>query len=252
MRNILDYLNIPKSGKTKQRIALKDIMEQLSPSAKDKRILSSEIDSIYLMGVLDLDTIRIQPYIDEDYRYESIYVLRVMVKSNAHFATINEKLHMVFPNPILIVFQLDENIVLSTALKRINKTIKEKSVIESLYTTNLFTIDVKHDFLLEHLNLQKINSLNLKEFYEILTDYIYSERLIELIGEYPKQIPNTSDLKQTIKLIESKKAHLNAYNESYKQSSMMAEKMELHMKIKQTQQNIEDIISNLKEELFYE
>jgi len=252
MRNILDYLNIPKSGKTKQRITIKDILEQLSPSAKDKKVLSSEIDSIHLVGVLDLDTIRIQSYIDEDYRYESIYVLRVILKSNAHFATINERLHMAFPNPVVIVYELNENIILSTAPKRINKNVKEKSVIESIYTTNLFIINGKHDFLLEHLNLQKINSLNLKEFYEILTDYIYSERLIKLIGEYPNQIPNTTNLKQTIKLIESEKAHFNALNESYKQASMMSEKMELHIKIKQTQKNIEDIILNLKEELFYE
>ena len=252
MRNILEYLNIPKSGKTKQRIALKDIIEQLDPSAKEKRILSSEIESIYLIGVLDLDTIRIQSYIDEDYRYESIYVIRVMLKSNAHFATINERLHMAFPNPILIVYQLNESLILSTAPKRINKNVKEKSVIESIYTTNLFEIDIKHDLLLRQLNLHTITALNLKEFYEILTDYIYSERLIELIGEYPNQTPNTSDLKQTIKLIESEKANLNAFNESYKQASMMSEKMELHMKIQKTQKNIEDIILNLKEDLFYE
>ena len=106
--------------------------------------------------------------------------------------------------------------------------------------------------LLKHLNLQTIKALNLKELYETLTDYIFSERLIELIGEYPKQIPNTSELKQTIKLIESEKAHLNAHNESYKQASMMAEKMELHMKIQKTQKNIEDIILNLKEALLHE
>jgi len=252
MRNILEYLNIPKSGKTKQRIALKDIIEQLDPSAKEKRILSSEIESIYLVGVLDLDTIRIQSYIDEDYRYESIYVIRVMLKSNVHFATINERLHMAFPNPVIIVFEWEENIVLSTAPKRINKNVKEKNVIESIYTTNTFIIDDKHNFLLKHLNLQTVKALNLKEFYESLTDYIFSERLIELIGEYPKQIPNTSELKQTIKLIESEKAHLNAYNESYKQASMMAEKMELHMKIQKTQKNIGDIILNLKEALLHE
>jgi hypothetical protein len=66
MITILDCLNIPNQGKTKQRITLKDIIEQLNPSAQDKRILLSEIDSIHLVGVLDLDTIRIQSYIDED------------------------------------------------------------------------------------------------------------------------------------------------------------------------------------------
>ena len=129
MITILDCLNIPNQGKTKQRITLKDIIEQLNPSAQDKRILLSEIDSIHLVGVLDLDTIRIQSYIDEDYRYESIYVLQVMLKTNAHFATINERLHMAFPNPLVIVFQLEENMILSTAPKRINKNVKEKSVI---------------------------------------------------------------------------------------------------------------------------
>ncbi len=252
MSNILEYFNIPKSGKTKQRIAIKDIIEQLNPSTQDKKILSSEIDSIYLVGVLDLDTIRIQSYIDEDYLYEAIYVIQVVLKTNSHFSTLNEKLHMAFPNPLVIVYQLDENMILSVAPKRINKNVKEKSVIEAIYTTNIFFGDIKHESFLEYLNLQNIKALNLKGFYELLTDYIYSERLIDLLGEYPKQIPNTSELKQTIKLIESENTTLNAYNESYKQASMMAEKMDIHMNIQKIEKNIENIILKLKEELVYE
>ena len=252
MSNILKHFNIPKSGKTKQRIAIKDIIVQLNLSTKDKKILKSEIDSIYLVGVLDLQTIRIQSYIGEDYLCEAIYMLHVKLKTNTHFSALNEKLQMAFPNPLVIVYQLGEKIILSAAPKRINKNVKEKSVIEAIYTTNIFFGDIKHESFLEYLNLQNIKALNLKEFYESLTDYIYSERLIDLLGEYPSQIPNTSELKQTIKLIESEKASLNAYNESYKQASMMAEKMDIHMKIQKTENNINNIILKLKEELIHE
>ncbi|MCD4827446.1 MAG: DUF4391 domain-containing protein [Acholeplasmataceae bacterium] len=246
MKNILDNLNIPKSGKTKQRIALKDIAEQLNPSTKEKRILSSEIDSIYLVGVLDLDTIRIQPYIDEDYRYESIYVIRVMLKSNTHFATLNERLHMAFPNPVLIVYQLNESLIFSTALKRINKNVKEKSVIESIYTTNLFAMDESHKRFLEGFNLQTIQGFNLKHFYESLVDYVFSERVIALTGTYLKQLSINSSSKRCILIVEYEKSEVDKLYEKYKQASMMSEKMDIHMRIKEKELKILNIVSELK------
>ena len=53
MNDILEYFHIPKSGKTKQRISIKEISDQLNSTAQDKKVLNLEVNSIYLEGVLD-------------------------------------------------------------------------------------------------------------------------------------------------------------------------------------------------------
>ena len=252
MSDILESFHIPTAGKTKQRISMKDIFEQLNLSSQEKKILNSEIASIHLVGVLDSNTLRVQSFVDEECVYEAIYVLQVFLKTDLHLNTINERLHMAFPNPIIILYLFENKNMISVALKRVNKSIKEKSVIETFYSTNLFDTDEDHYSFVKLLDFQHIQALNLKEFYERITDIIYSERLIEIIGKYPDRIPKSFDLKMSIKKVENETTFLNGLNDKYKLASMMAEKMDYHMKIKLKETEIADYISQIKEELIYE
>lgn len=252
MNDILEYFHIPKSGKTKLRISVKEIIDQLNPTAQDRKVLNSEVNSIYLEGVLDAQTLRIPSYVSDEHLYEAIYVLQVSLKIDQYFSLINEKLHAAFPNPLIIVYLIADKVRVSLAPKRINKLTKDKSVIESVYSTSTFVIDEKHLDFLDLLNVSDVKALNLKEFYDKLTDTVYSERLIELIGLFPNQIPKTMDLKQCIKKIEDEKGNLNELNSNYKQATMMSEKMDYHMKIKNKEHEIDRFISDLKEELINE
>ncbi len=249
MNDILEYFHIPKSGKTKQRISVKEIIDQLNPTAQDKKALNSEVNSIYLEGVLDAQTLRIPSYVSDEHLYEAIYVLQVSLKTEQHFSLINEKLHAAFPNPLIIGYLIADKLRVSLAPKRINKLTKDKSVIESVYTTNTFVIDEKHLDFLDLLNVSKVKALSLKELYDKLTDTVYSERLIELIGTFPRHIPKTMDLNQRIKKIEDETSILNELKSNYKQATMMSEKMDYHMKIKNNEHEIDRFISDLKEEL---
>lgn len=252
MNDILEYFHIPKSGKTRQRISVKEIIDQLNPAAQDKKVLNLEVNSIYLEGVMDAQTLRIPSYASEEHVYEAIYVLQISLKSEQHFSLINEKLHAAFPNPLIIVYLIADKIRVSLAPKRINKLTKDKSVIESVYSTSTFVIDEKHLDFLGLLNVSEVKALNLKDFYEKLTDIIYSERLIEMIGSFPRYIPKTMDLRQNIKKIEDETSILNKLNNNYKQATMMSEKMDYHMKIKNKEHEIDRFISDLKEELINE
>ncbi|MBU1143340.1 MAG: DUF4391 domain-containing protein [Firmicutes bacterium] len=252
MNDILEYFHIPKSGKTRQRISVKEISDQLNPTAQDKKVLNLEVNSIYLEGVLDAQTLRIPSYVSDEHLYEAIYVLQVSLKTDQHFSLINEKLHAAFPNPLIIVYLIADRARVSLAPKRINKLTKDKSVIESVYYTSTFVIDEKHHDFLALLNVSEVKALNLKDFYEKLTDTIYSERLIEMIGSFPRHIPKTMDLKQSIKKIEDETSILNELNNNYKQATMMSEKMDYHMKIKNKEHEIDRFISDLKEELINE
>lgn len=252
MNDILEYFHIPKSGKTRQRISVKEIIEQIDLASQAKKVLNLEVSSIYLEGVLDEHTIRIPSYSTDDHLYEAVYVLQVSLKTEQYFSLINEKLHAAFPNPLIIIYLTTDKVRVSLAPKRINKLTKDKSVIESVYSTSAFVIDEKHRDFLGLLNVSDVKALNLKDFYEKLTDIVYSERLIELIGSFPRQIPKTMNLKQSIKKIEDETSNLNELNSNYKQATMMSEKMDYHMKIKNKEHEIDRFILDLKEELINE
>jgi hypothetical protein len=202
--------------------------------------------------VLDAETLRIPSYVSDEHLYEAIYILQVVLKTDQHFLLVNEKLQFIFPNPIVIVYLIEDKVRLSLAPKRINKLTKDKSVIESIYFTCAFYIDENHKEFLELINLGKVKGANLKEFYENLMDIIYSENLIEFIGVFPRRIPKTLDLKQRIKEIEDIKASLNELKSNYKLITMMSQKMDNHMKIVNMEDQLKTLVSKLKEELLNE
>ena len=248
MSGIEDYLGIPKAGTVNQRVAIKDIIEQLSLSGSEKKLFESDIYSVHLIGVLDADTIHVLPYRDEEYLYETIYVIKAILKSNDHFSFVVETIHAAFPNPLIIIFEKDEKWVISLAPKRINKNNSNKSVFESVYSTDWFTVDDQHRRMLENLNLSEKTSANMKGLYEVFLANAYSERLIRFIGCYPSKIPQGFATIQRIKLLECEFTILHNSESSYNTSMMMAEKMEIYTLIKKTKASIALMIDKFRED----
>lgn len=246
--NIIKYFNLPKKSQINQRITIKEFIEQLEPKAKEKRIISSSIKTIYLKAVLNADTIRINEYISEDYLYQAIYIIEVELKTNKNLTTVIERLHYVFPNPVILVFNYNNKHIISLAPKRINKIEKDKSVVIDIFNTNEFQLDNEHKQFLKNLDIENIEENNLKSFYEELTNIVYSEKLIEILNEYPKQLIDKEKLKFILKEIEAETSKLNKFKDEYKQKSMMSSKMDAHMKIVKQEEKLRKYIKNLKEE----
>ena len=73
--SLLEKLEIPTLQK--QRIPVKTLIEQLQPTPENKRLIESHVGSIYLVSLLNQQTIHFRPYKDEDYSYQAIYVYRL-------------------------------------------------------------------------------------------------------------------------------------------------------------------------------
>ena len=247
--DIINAFNIPEEGRIKQKVFIKDIFEQINASTQDKKIFSNEVKSIYLIGIVDVDTIRIPSFIDYDYKYESIYIFEVNLKSILHLTKINENLHSVFPNPIILIYRYNDTNILSTALKRINKIDNEKSVIEDIYVSDIFIYDEEHKLFYEMLNLQKIDASHLKQLYETITDIIFSERLINIIGFYPVKIQSAMNMRSIIKQIEIILSSIKVNEDRYKKETMMKDKIDIHIGIQKEKKQINNIVNKLKEDL---
>ena len=69
--DILDRLGMPECEHV--RMPVKTLEEQLDTSSKEKKLLESHISSMYLVSLLNEQTIRIRAYKDEDYSFQAIY-----------------------------------------------------------------------------------------------------------------------------------------------------------------------------------
>ena len=76
---VLEALCIPTL--TKQRVPVKTLVEQLQPTPENKRLIESHVASIYLVSLLNEQTIHYRMYRDDDYSYQAIYVLQIALKN---------------------------------------------------------------------------------------------------------------------------------------------------------------------------
>ena len=109
-------------------------------SKEDKRIFIDYIDRIEMSYVLNSSTINIAPFVNEEYYYEAIVYLKVKLKQKDKIDKISKIINNNIPNPLVIIYEFDKEYSISTAIKRLSKTEKNKTVVEESNTTNWLNI----------------------------------------------------------------------------------------------------------------
>ena len=104
--SLLDSLNIPTLPP--QRVPIKTLIEQLQPSHDNKRLIMDSVGRIDLVSLLNDQTIHIRPYKDDEYSYQAIYVLQIMLKKEERLADLSIQVHSAFPEPTIILFNHGE------------------------------------------------------------------------------------------------------------------------------------------------
>ena len=117
--NLLEALHIPTLSK--QRVPVKTLIEQLQPTPENKRLIESHVASIYLVCLLNEQTIRYRSYIDDDYSYQAVYVLQIALKKDDQLTDLTNQLHAAFPEPTIVLMEHTDKEWISVAPKRISK-----------------------------------------------------------------------------------------------------------------------------------
>ena len=234
--NILELFNIPNKAQTDRRIYVKDILSRLELSTRDKQTFEKTIGAIFVKGILNESTLNIWSYADDTYYYKEIILFHVVLKDITKITFVNEQLQKVFQNPIVIIYEFNNKYAISTALKRLNKLEKGKTVIEEIQLSNFFELDDAH---IQLLNKHSYNFNNLKEYYENVNNLVATEELVDLTGVVPKVIDETVKVKSIkIKQLLKQKKDLE---DAYKEADSMQERMTIHMKIKEIEKKLEEI-----------
>lgn len=220
-----------------QRIPIKTIVDQSNLSPLDKKTLENYVASIYLVGLLNEQTIRIRHYKDENYSYYAIYIIKVALKKTDSSYDVTRIIHSVFPESTLLVVEGTTQTFLSGAAKRINKSDNTKTVVEEIVSAAVAEDNCKY------VSLKEVNAKNLKEYNAQILSMIYKLKVLDATGVYPSI--EGINYKELITQYDAVKSKLNKLEEDYRNASMMSEKAKIDDEIYACEKHIKDLTTKL-------
>lgn len=224
--DVLERLKMPPCDRT--RVPVKTLEEQLEADAKQKKLLSNHITSMYLVSLLNEQTVRIRAYKDDDYSFQAVYVFEIELKANDQITDFTELVHSAFPESTLLILRYKDKTYLSGASKRINKLDKTRTVLE-----DSIWIEVP-----EELQAQDIKEANLREYYESLIRLLYRYKVLNVTGVFPIK---DGEYKGSIKQYEQLMAQINKLKEEYSAASMRNEKMRIDEELYKREQELKQL-----------
>lgn len=233
---ILESLKI--SAINKQRVPVKMLIDQLQPTPVNKRLIESHVASIYLVSLLNEQTIHYRAYKDEEYSYQAIYVLQVTLKKDDQLTDLSVQLHSAFPEPtILLMEYASDKEWISAAPKRINRVDTTKTVLDDIVVQKIDGEAYKY------LDLSKLSAVNLKEYYMKVVQLLYRIAVFSIINIYPEV---DLDFKTVIKEYQQCSSNISCLKEQYKKSAMKAEQLDIDDQIYDEQQKQKQLIEKMK------
>ena len=243
-------LNLDRVNYLGRRLDKKMFYDNGDFSKEDKKIFIDYIDRIEMSYLINSTNLNIQPFINDEYYYKAIAYLKITLKQDGKLDQISKIINNTIPNPIVIIYELENKYKISTAIKRLSKSEKDKTVIEEIRSTPWLDINNLKDnekIFIESISLNKLPYTNLFDFYKVMNDKIYIfEKSLEF-GEY-KDINNKEELrlnKEISEKIEKLEVDLKKTISMLKRENQFAKKMELNVKATQLQKEIDELKNRL-------
>ena len=167
----MEIFNLPNECKIDKNIPKEMIYKNAEANEKLKRVFIDTVEKIRFMYLLNFSNSNIQSYISDNERFEEIDFIKIILKEKGKENIISKLFHQLIPKSTVIILELKNEILISTSDKR---TDKEKIILEEVFNSNWIDVENK---MLKELEYKKLNSTNLKLFYE---DIIEKVRVINL------------------------------------------------------------------------
>ena len=206
----MEIFNLPIECKIDKNIPKEVIYKNAEANEKLKRIFIDNVEKIRFMYLLNFSNSNIQSYISDNERFEEIDFIKIILKEKGKENIISKLFHQLIPKSTVIILELKNEILISTSDKR---TDKEKIILEEVFNSNWIDVENK---MLKELEYKKLNSTNLKLFYEDITEKVrvinLSKKLncensiksenVDLLEELNKEI-------EELKVIRKKETQIN-------------------------------------------
>ena len=170
----MEIFNLPKECKIDKNISKEVIYKNAEADEKLKRFFIDNVEKIRFMYLLNFSNSNIQDYINDKERFEEIDFIKIILKEKGKENIISKLFHQLIPKSTVIILEFKNEILISVSDKR---TDKEKIILGEVFNSNWIDIENK---ILDELDYKKLNSINLKLFYENIIEKV---RIINLSRE---------------------------------------------------------------------
>ncbi|BEO97660.1 DUF4391 domain-containing protein [Fusobacterium polymorphum] len=206
----MEIFNLPIECKIDKNIPKEVIYKNAEADDKLKRIFIDNVEKIRFVYLLNFSNSNIQSYISDNERFEEIDFIKIILKEKGKENIISKLFHQLIPKSTVIILEFKNEILISTSNKR---TDKEKIILEEVFNSTWIDVENK---MLKELEYKKLNSTNLKLFYEDITEKVrvinLSKKLncenniesenVDLLEELNKEI-------EELKVIRKKETQIN-------------------------------------------
>lgn len=167
----MEIFSLPNECKIDKNIPKEMIYKNAEANEKLKRVFIDTVEKIRFMYLLNFSNSNIQNYVSDKERFEEIDFIKIILREKGKENVISKLFHQLIPKSTVIILEFKTEILISTSNKKIEK---ERVIVEEVFNSNWIEIENK---ILEDLEYKKLNSINLKVFYE---DIIEKVRIINL------------------------------------------------------------------------
>ena len=162
----MEIFNLPIECKIDKNIPKEVIYKNAEANDKLKRVFIDTVEKIRFMYLLNFSNSNIQSYISDKERFEEIDFIKIILKEKGKENIISKLFHQLIPKSTVIILEFKNEILISVSDKRIDK---EKVILEGVFNSTWIDVENK---MLKELEYKKLNSTNLKLFYEDITEKV--------------------------------------------------------------------------------
>lgn len=252
MENINEFLGLPKGCLVNTRMPKKAFTEnpEFELKKEEKTILKEEIDSIYFEYSLKPQLLNIPRYEDDNVRYEEVEIFKVKINNENKYSKICELIQKYIQYPMFIIVEHNNFIRLNAAIKKVNKVDNSKLIIDEMIYTDWINKDElteKEIAFLKSLSINNFNTSNLFSVYEGYLNCIRSFAVAKYKSEFEvKPISEVSNDIKVLDKITNLENEVVSLRNNIKKEPNMGAKVELNVKIKKIEKEIESLKYTLK------
>ena len=278
---VCDHLKLPESTFLGTRITKKMLTDNNVLSSHDKKLVTDVIQSIEWRNTLKPDTVNVSMYVTDTVEYLEVAVIRVVLKAGKkhkdRLTNITKLLHTLIPYPVVLLVELQDDLAISLADKRINQADKTKLVIEHIYNSDWLhpeKLSANENDFLNDFSLVNVSSLNYFELYQDFISMLIGLKASRISGNYesknssisqsdykPEALNSEQDAKLAssgfseksnedktalLRKLEGLEAELVSIRNKLRKESQMNIKFSLNVEAKKIKQEIAAIRNELK------
>ena len=249
-------LGLPEKALLQARIYKKQLLENADLTISDRKWINEEIESIEWRYTLKPATVAIPKYEDAEREYIEIALLHIILKAsklkaNTHVKRLSEVVERAIPYPLIVVFEHDNNLWVSLADKRINRSDSSKLTVEQFFESGWFNNSAVQSEVIAQfgasLGFTQLAQLDLYAFYQSLITRFNALEAAKHTGKFTLTTDVEADKLrqehlQTLKQLELQLVSLRA---QVKNETQFNRKLEGNVQIKQLKQQIQNITTQL-------